>query len=362
MTTLIVSACLLAAQDNTTIIHQPTERMVLNWTSFNIGAGHTVRFDQPSSTSVAINRVTGPDPSIILGNLQANGQVWILNPNGILFGPTARVDVAGLVASTLSMTDTGLVQDPAKAPSFVINQGQINAGTVVLAAPVVWNSGSIRGRSIHLLSGREVRIDPQVQLIEYDHLNLEAVHVVEEAGLVRLEGTTTVAGSLTAQVIQILGEHVIVKEPCEIVGHEILIGGDYRGGSGIRTAKTAFVENGVEIHADGGAHGNGGKVILWSDEGTVFHGTITARGGEQGGDGGFIETSGRDYLQVSGSHIDASAPFGRPGVWLMDPHDLSITTSATTGVTTSGSNPITYTTSADSAVVSQTDVLNPTYS
>src|SRR4051794_33208758 len=78
---------------------------ILNWQSFGIGAGNTVRFQQPGSTSQVLNRVTGKDPSNILGTLSSNGKVWLLNPNGVLFGRNARVDVAGLVASTLDLSD-----------------------------------------------------------------------------------------------------------------------------------------------------------------------------------------------------------------------------------------------------------------
>jgi filamentous hemagglutinin family protein len=79
---------------------------ILNWQSFSIGAGQSVRFDQPTSSSQVLNRVLGNDPSHIFGQLSSNGRVWLLNPNGVLFGPTARVDVAGLVASTLNISDT----------------------------------------------------------------------------------------------------------------------------------------------------------------------------------------------------------------------------------------------------------------
>ena len=78
---------------------------ILNWQSFSIGAGQSVRFDQPTSSSQVLNRVLGNDPSRIFGQLSSNGRVWLLNPNGVLFGPTARVDVAGLVASTLNISD-----------------------------------------------------------------------------------------------------------------------------------------------------------------------------------------------------------------------------------------------------------------
>jgi filamentous hemagglutinin family protein len=85
-------------------IDQKSSRLAIDWQSFNIGAGQSVLFEQPSSQSIALNRVLGQDPSVILGNLSANGQVFVLNPNGVLFGRGARVSVGALLASTLQIS------------------------------------------------------------------------------------------------------------------------------------------------------------------------------------------------------------------------------------------------------------------
>ena len=90
----------------TTRIDQATDRAIINWNNFSIGAGNSVIFNQPGSNSVALNRVVGQNPSSILGRLDANGQVFIVNPNGIVFGRGSQVNVGGLVASTLSITDS----------------------------------------------------------------------------------------------------------------------------------------------------------------------------------------------------------------------------------------------------------------
>jgi len=95
----------IANSTSATTITQTSANAVINWQSFGIGAGQTVQFIQPGSSSVALNRVLGSDPSSILGNLTANGKVFLLNPNGILFGSGASVNVGGLVASTMSITD-----------------------------------------------------------------------------------------------------------------------------------------------------------------------------------------------------------------------------------------------------------------
>src|SRR5690606_10821990 len=87
------------------VINQTTSNAVINWQSFGINAGESVQFVQPSSSSVALNRVVGANPSNITGNLSSNGKVFLVNPNGILFGSGASVNVGGLVASTQEITD-----------------------------------------------------------------------------------------------------------------------------------------------------------------------------------------------------------------------------------------------------------------
>lgn len=74
---------------NTLTIHQGSDRAILNWQSFSIGSGEAVHFLQPGVGSIALNRVVGIDPSVILGQLHANGQIFLINPNGILFGAGA---------------------------------------------------------------------------------------------------------------------------------------------------------------------------------------------------------------------------------------------------------------------------------
>src|ERR1700683_1600497 len=134
---------------STTTITQGTQNLSLTWASFNIAPQQSVNFVQPSTTAIAVNRVLGTNGTQILGYLHANGQVFLINPNGIVFGPTAEVNVGGLVASTLDL-GTGLAGN---AKSFsgmntgsVVNQGTITAaqgGYVVLLGNHVSNEGVI---------------------------------------------------------------------------------------------------------------------------------------------------------------------------------------------------------------------------
>ncbi|PTT81733.1 filamentous hemagglutinin, partial [Pelomonas sp. HMWF004] len=97
------TASITSSTPGTTDIVQSSNRAIINWQSFSIGVGETVNFVQPSSSSVTLNRVLGNDPSQIFGRMNANGMVMLVNPNGIVFGKTARVDVGGLVAATANV-------------------------------------------------------------------------------------------------------------------------------------------------------------------------------------------------------------------------------------------------------------------
>src|SRR5690606_27581197 len=116
---------------NQTTITQSSDLLSLTWDSFDIGADSTVRFLQPDALSIAVNRILGADPSVILGSLEANGRVFLINPNGVLFGEGAQVNVGGLVASTLDFDDRQLGSDTltfeGDSSASIINRGSITA-------------------------------------------------------------------------------------------------------------------------------------------------------------------------------------------------------------------------------------------
>lgn len=121
----------ISTAGSTMTVTQSTARMAIDWQSFSIGSGNTVQFVQPSASAVALNRVIGSDVSVIQGALKANGQVFLLNPNGVLFSPTAQVDVGGIVASTLALSTTdfmaGRYAFAGASSNAVVNQGNITA-------------------------------------------------------------------------------------------------------------------------------------------------------------------------------------------------------------------------------------------
>ena len=111
---LVAGQASVSRAGTNTLVTQTSDRAAINWQSFSIGAGEAVRFAQPSASSVALNRVVGQNPSEILGSLSANGQVFLLNPNGVLFGKGAQVDVGGLVASTLNISNSDFLAGQGK--------------------------------------------------------------------------------------------------------------------------------------------------------------------------------------------------------------------------------------------------------
>ena len=130
------------AQNGSLVVTQQSSRLAIDWLRFGIGLGESVRFDQPGASAIALNRVIGNDPSHIYGSLSANGQVFLLNPNGVLFAPGSQVNVGGLVASTLSLSNEDVmagryVFSRLGKTGSVTNQGEITAGYAALLGPQV---------------------------------------------------------------------------------------------------------------------------------------------------------------------------------------------------------------------------------
>ncbi|HZS22701.1 MAG TPA: filamentous hemagglutinin N-terminal domain-containing protein, partial [Pseudonocardiaceae bacterium] len=160
----------------TTTVQQQSQSLSLNWQGFSVAPTETVQFVQPSTTAIALNRVIGNDASQIYGHLTANGQVFLINPNGVLFAPSAQVNVGGLVASSLNISDADFLAGNYKfqtgssssstspAPASVINQGTIAAsagGSVALLGGQVSNQGTITAQlgTVALAAGSAMTLD-----------------------------------------------------------------------------------------------------------------------------------------------------------------------------------------------------------
>lgn len=391
----------IASTASTTTITQSTQNAVINWQSFGIAAGQTVQFLQPNSGSVALNRVVGANPSAILGNLSANGQVFLVNPGGVLFGSGASVNVGGLVASTLNITDANFMAGKYiftnPGSGTVVNQGAINAdgGYVALLGTNVSNQGTISARlgTVVLAAGSGVTLD----LVGDNLLNVTvdqgAVNalvnngglikadgglvlmtaqgagnllstVVNNTGVIRAQtlsningtiklladigsGTVNVSGTLdvsgrdagqtggsvtaTAHHVGLFSGHIDASG--DAGGGTVLVGGGYQGNNpSVQNASATYMSADSTVSADAITNGSGGTAVLWSNDSTRAYGSITARGGAQGGNGGLIETSSH-WLDVTGIQINASATNGKNGLWLLDPADVTISAAATSNDT-----------------------------
>lgn len=157
-------------QTNKTLkVEQFSDRLITEWQTFNIGTDATVTFIQPSAASIALNRVVSHDPSHILGHLLSNGQIFLVNPSGILFGSNAVVDVGGLVASTLAISNENFLNRTgnffnAGSASSIENKGSIHAhlgGYLAFIAPQIVNKGTINAPNgtVAMGSGDRVLLD-----------------------------------------------------------------------------------------------------------------------------------------------------------------------------------------------------------
>ena len=367
-----------------------TNHSAISWQSFSVPAGSSTWFSQPCANSTSINRVTGRDPSAIFGTLGSNGKLVLVNPSGITVGAGAVVDTAGFTASTLRMNDadamTGRLRfggDGLDSAALQVG-GRIVArgGDVVLIAPnvEVGTDGVVQslGGSTILAAGRKVAMTGRG--LEGIHLELTApadqalnlgtlrgdsvgifagqlrhsgLAVAQSASLqggrlvLRADGDVLVDGKLDARSAQgsggsvdVLGNHVAVFGSAQVDasgatgGGQVRIGGDYQGGNAaVLNASRAFVGADVSVNADARDNGNGGRIIVWSDEATRMQGHLSARGGAQGGDGGFAEVSGKQWLAFTG-RADLRAPAGHVGSLLLDPNDIEVRSGAAGGSTT----------------------------
>ena len=273
---------------------------IINWQAFSINRGEIARFIQQSAQSSVLNRVIGQDPSRILGTLQSNGRVFLINPNGIVFGQGAQIDVAGLVASSLKLSDADFL---AGRPKFsdtpgagaVINQGAIttpHGGQVYLIAPQVENSGIIvspRGEVV-LAAGKTVEIvdagnpNLRVEISAPDNQVVNLGQVIAQGGRVSL------AGNAIRQAGVINADSAVVGENGKVV---------------LRATKTVTLEEGSRTTARGPS---GGSVTIESEDTTLVSGIVEAKGDV--GVGGTVHLLGDKVGLIGGAAVDASGMTG----------------------------------------------------
>jgi len=289
---------------------------IINWQQFNIDAGQTARFIQPSASSSVLNRVLAADPSVILGNLTSNGRIWLVNPAGIFVGQGARIDAAAFVASTLNVSNADFLANRMKFDAGagmagnVVNQGTITTpmgGSVYLIGSQVSNEGIIttpEGETILAAGSKVELIDSATPGVK-----------VEITGA---EGNATNLGEITAEAGRIGIAGVAVKNSGKLNASSVVSEG---GRIFLRATKKIELTESSKVGADGTAGGNVSAIV--SENGQISgelkaRGEISAQGDGRAGSGGFVETS------AARLDIDRVVVRTRGGEWLLDPNDIMI--------------------------------------
>ena len=308
------------------IVNQATDKAIIDWTSFSIQLGETTQFVQPSATSVALNRVVGQTPSEILGRLEANGQLYLINPNGIVFGKDSQVDVNGLVATTFDIDDDRFLEGDLRfhdtgSTAAVELHGEItirDAGVGAFVAPAVQNAGVIKAElgRVALASGTgftldlygdqlvELAVDPQsLAAVTADGESVKAV--VENTGSIEAQSVFVTANTVRGLVDQVINmDGVVNATTFSQEGGRIVIGGN-----------TDSVVISGELDASG-AGGKGGQISIAADSIKLAETARLDASGETGG--GSVNVGGEwqgqgplhqatEVLMDAGAKIDVSA-------------------------------------------------------
>ncbi|WP_105877107.1 two-partner secretion domain-containing protein, partial [Haemophilus influenzae] len=359
---------------NKTIIRNSVDA-IINWKQFNINQNEMVQFLQENNNSAVFNRVTSDQISQLKGILDSNGQVFLINPNGITIGKDAIINTNGFTASTLDISNENikarnftLEQTKDKALAEIVNHGLITVGkdgSVNLIGGKVKNEGviSVNGGSISLLAGQKITISdiinptitysiaaPENEAINLGdifakggNINVRAANIrnqgklsadsvsKDKSGNIVLsakEGEAEIGGVISAQnqqakggKLMITGDKVTLKTGAVIdlsgkEGGETYLGGDERGEgkNGIQLAKKTTLEKGSTINVSGKE--KGGRAIVWGDI-ALIDGNINAQGKDIAKTGGFVETSGH-YLSIDSNAIVKTKE------WLLDPDNVTI--------------------------------------
>ena len=309
----------ISSSGNQMTVNQYTDRMVADWSTFNIGSDASVQFIQPGSSSVALNRIFDSSPSQIFGKLSANGQVFLLNSAGIIFGPSAQVNVGALVASSLNMTDENFMAgkyifERGTQAGPIVNQGYIHTADGMYAAlisPIVRNEGTIESPlgSVLMAAGDKVTLDFAGDgLINYTVDEGAVDALVENKNLIKADGglivmTAKAADELTTAVVN--NEGIVEAKGISEKGGRIILDAGENG--------QTTISGTLDVSSEAG---NGGKIVATADRvlvtetaellarGATGGGEIYVGGGWQGSDPDIYNATG--VVVLEGALLDAS--------------------------------------------------------
>tara|TARA_R110002126_G_scaffold279836_1_gene426941 strand:- start:98353 stop:103341 length:4989 start_codon:yes stop_codon:yes gene_type:complete len=372
--------------------------------NLDIAAHQTVNIHQNSSSDLFVARDNKSDPTKILGNLNANGRVMVIDGNGVFFSHESVVNVGSIIVSTndisnaeiMSGRDDFVFDDLGDADASIALNGTINiadAGLAAFVSPLITNNGVINAKlgTVAFAAGQSVTLDlygdglmeiavngeladallentgqinaeggtVQISALAAKDavdsiINVEGLITVssveEQGGQIILsggdKGTVSISGTLDASGttggdIKVTGQHLVADSGAALQasgtngGGTILFGGEFQGGGDTPTSQTALVAQTATLSANADADGNGGEVVVWSDDSTEFYGSIEAKGGANSGNGGLVEVSGSSLLYQGTA--DTTALNGNTGWLLLDPLGIRVFHSAADNIFLSSS-------------------------
>ncbi|MBN2479975.1 MAG: filamentous hemagglutinin N-terminal domain-containing protein [Parachlamydiales bacterium] len=350
-------------------ILQKSKNAIINWQDFSISGNEITKITALLDNSSILNRVISSNPSLIFGKLQSNANVYLVNQNGIIISKNSCIDTRKLVLSTLNIADEEFLNSKDlhfQGESFqkIQNSGQINAlEDVFFIAKEVENKGLIKAQDVSLIGSTDVllvdRKSPKMSVknklgsvsnegrIEAVNTNLIAQGgniyslAVNQEGVIDTncayifngkvvlsadEGVLSVSGTVKSKDILIKADHIhientaILDASSELGMGSVVIGIDLENN---KKAKTTYIHKGSQIFVDSYKENDAGKVLIWSDEKTVFEGFISAKAYGFFSNGGFVEISSNNVLQKEGS-FDLSSQYSKKGSVLFDPGSVFI--------------------------------------
>jgi filamentous hemagglutinin family protein len=337
-------------------VNQATPLLGINWNSLGNNPGEVLRFNQPSASAIVLNRIVGTDPSQFLGSLIANGSVIVINPNGVFFGPQSQVNVNGLIASSLNITDTNFLNgrysfDGVAANGSVRNEGQITAGPfgVYLLAPNVTNNGVIKSPDGHiaLAAGTTAylsdRADGRGFLVEVkaptgEALNLKTLladggqvsmigRLVTQSGLIQANTVRRQNGKIelvaTDRVTLTSGSVTSAKGDAQGISD----GGTVLAKADLTTGQTKF-EQGAVLDVSGGVSGGNGGSAELSAASVTLGGQFLARAAQGYRGGRFLIDPTVGTQTVSTANLQSFSGSGASDVEFRSPTGTDLTVSA----------------------------------
>lgn len=325
----------------TTTIDQTSQSMIIEWQSFDVAHNERVNFNQPTTDAIALNRILSGAPSTIAGQITANGRVFLINRDGIVFTSTANIDVNGLLATTMDIADQNFMNGvfdfsiPGEPGASIINEGAISAadaGIIAFVAPNVENAGVLQANlgTVALAAGEAFTLDFYGDgLIAFAATNATG----DKAGSIEVSGdivaqngviylTATAARDFINTVINV--ESDLVADSASMVGGKIVLSGAGNSMVTIAGDIDATGRDGGEIDIEGGdviveasariladadqGMGDGGNIRVHSFNRTEFAGLASAEPGASSGQGGDIFIGSDGLLIFSGQATAGAAP------------------------------------------------------